>query len=671
MAATQHLTSSPLMRTIGAPGPGKAGLMRHDRVDFVLWFCTLSVIGSTSAADILPYRVVLFAGDLGPDRYASVGSGVDASANQALSRWPSLGPNGNGSRFQFSDSMTIVGTYCVPAAGSLGRIGECRAAIWQLGLPSSRIALALPPTAVASVARACNAQGLVAGAIIVDNAEGRTDIRAAAWQLPPMGSASTASVTVIADDPAWSDCNESGTNTWFTAVSPSEHLTGEALAVLSVGSLGGGSICASGTCVIPPQEPISAAIRLRSAGTAVGWCGSLQDTQSSEFAECFANERHAPLVSISDCVILGAQRPLVGATAACVQEQEWDGVAWKQVERDEVALHCPCDSAPVSVCVHQDTAAGLSYRVSAVRIGSWLTGSPSIGRAPMGGGCMGVNIREIGAECSTGLCSRMHAFVQMDPLKPVEASGLVDLHSVISQGQTCQPMHSAVAALTANTGGFQAHCVAVGMTSDGVWSDEELVGASGAIWLGRWSNSASEWCYLDANEVALQAPGWRIQSLHDATLGGVLLGIAQQSDSRRLCYLTSSADFDGDLRVDGGDVGVVLTSWGTNGAGSGEMPPVDLTGDQIVDGEDFGVLLTAWTGSDPDSRVRVVLDCQESQWQAAIIRLPFVEQAAYALGFDGLDGLADSLRPVARTARESVCACVSTLAELLAEDQHE
>lgn len=48
------------------------------------------------------------------------------------------------------------------------------------------------------------------------------------------------------------------------------------------------------------------------------------------------------------------------------------------------------------------------------------------------------------------------------------------------------------------------------------------------------------------------------------------------------------ADLDGSGGVDGADLGMLLSAWGT--------PDADLNGDGIVGGDDLGLLLAAWTG---------------------------------------------------------------------------
>ncbi|MBM4114487.1 MAG: hypothetical protein FJ252_01265 [Phycisphaerae bacterium] len=53
---------------------------------------------------------------------------------------------------------------------------------------------------------------------------------------------------------------------------------------------------------------------------------------------------------------------------------------------------------------------------------------------------------------------------------------------------------------------------------------------------------------------------------------------------------SSPADLDHDGDVDGGDLGILLTTWGSCAGCVG-----DLNGDGQVDGADLGALLTAWS----------------------------------------------------------------------------
>ncbi len=80
----------------------------------------------------------------------------------------------------------------------------------------------------------------------------------------------------------------------------------------------------------------------------------------------------------------------------------------------------------------------------------------------------------------------------------------------------------------------------------------------------------------------------RLYLCGDASLWGAVWdapppgdGVVQQS--------RPTADLDGDGRVNGADLGMLLVNWG--GAGRG-----DLGGDGTVGGDDLGALLAAWTG---------------------------------------------------------------------------
>ena len=52
--------------------------------------------------------------------------------------------------------------------------------------------------------------------------------------------------------------------------------------------------------------------------------------------------------------------------------------------------------------------------------------------------------------------------------------------------------------------------------------------------------------------------------------------------------LGEPADLNGDGRVDGADLGLLMLGWGQGGS-------TDLNGDGTTDGADFGLLLLGWT----------------------------------------------------------------------------
>lgn len=67
-------------------------------------------------------------------------------------------------------------------------------------------------------------------------------------------------------------------------------------------------------------------------------------------------------------------------------------------------------------------------------------------------------------------------------------------------------------------------------------------------------------------------------------VGGVRVRILPQA-------ATSNADLDGDGKVDGSDLGMLLAAWGSDGRDSG----ADLDADGVVSGPDLARLLAGWT----------------------------------------------------------------------------
>ena len=64
--------------------------------------------------------------------------------------------------------------------------------------------------------------------------------------------------------------------------------------------------------------------------------------------------------------------------------------------------------------------------------------------------------------------------------------------------------------------------------------------------------------------------------------------------SSRAFILTDVADLDGDMRVNGADLGILLAAW----LCSGGCPDEDCDGDGDVDGADLGIVLSNWSGQD-------------------------------------------------------------------------
>jgi len=80
----------------------------------------------------------------------------------------------------------------------------------------------------------------------------------------------------------------------------------------------------------------------------------------------------------------------------------------------------------------------------------------------------------------------------------------------------------------------------------------------------------------DRDQGSLQAP-----KNDDFSSGNIVMGSGSGSGAP-----SCPADLDGDGTVGGGDLGLLLSGWGT---ASG-----DISGDNVSNGKDLGILLSAW-----------------------------------------------------------------------------
>ena len=663
MAATQHLTSSPLMRTIGAPGPGKVGLMRHDRVDVVLWFCTLSVIGSTSAADILPYRVVLFAGDLGPDRLV----GTTASS-KAMSRWPCISEVGDGLRFRIAGTA-VFGNLTLSESGISSQGGITRAARWSFGDTTTSTLLPLPEVSgqvVGSAVADASGSGLAAGALWLTD-QWSMSSQAAFWANALDASIDLQAPYVMESDQRWESCGLPVVDTWFTAVGELDEQSGTALAGACVASLGGGVYAAGVGVEVSVDRGVLSVFRV-DAGLESTWCsgGIGQDSVSTEIPMCVM--RHGS--DLSDDAILGIRGESRNVSALCAMSQDWGSHVWQNLVDIRAVTPCLCDGQTSHPpCAWENPDTGLSERLANVRLSSFLPEDHAVLRSAASAGCVEVRIADGESTCSSRGCNELHAVAYIEPgsgrLNPV----IYDLQSVIgtNSGEVASAASRIVAQVTPASDGSTAAWMIVGTYGSGLLANQSASTARGSFWLSRREQENLEWCFTDANDVTLSPPGWTIQAVHDATPDGIAVAVARKDQERRLCYLTSIADLNGDLLVDGTDIGALLARWGLDGAGHDETAPIDLDGDGVVNGADLGIMITGWTGTGPGARLRVALDCDETQWREAIVRYPYVQSATELLGFGDLNDLGQSLSQSSPSQRETVCSCVSLLASALAE----
>jgi hypothetical protein len=108
--------------------------------------------------------------------------------------------------------------------------------------------------------------------------------------------------------------------------------------------------------------------------------------------------------------------------------------------------------------------------------------------------------------------------------------------------------------------------------------------------------------------------------------------------------LTCPADLDGDLRVEGADLGFVLNEQcgysPFSGCTTSNVRIADINCDGLVDGADTGLLLAAWSGSDLCS-ITPPCACETEQPRAPSPELgdplAAILAAADALGFESMN----------------------------------
>ncbi len=167
-----------------------------------------------------------------------------------------------------------------------------------------------------------------------------------------------------------------------------------------------------------------------------------------------------------------------------------------------------------------------------------------------------------------------------------------------------------------------------------------LIGQSespyGVLWLGRRDGEGGwEWCGRNAEDLDVvwkQQSALVIHAIHDIHPTGIAVGYASENNATKLVLLTSLSDINGDLKVNGADMGALLADWGP-GPGGGTYLPGDLNRDYVINGADLGILLTAWNAV----FAPVHMDCDAKMWRP--ISPIDVASTAVLLGFDGLDDL--------------------------------
>ena len=109
------------------------------------------------------------------------------------------------------------------------------------------------------------------------------------------------------------------------------------------------------------------------------------------------------------------------------------------------------------------------------------------------------------------------------------------------------------------------------------------------------SSTADDWCQRRLQDIVLPCnTDLVLIAAHDVNNHGHIVGhgFRLEEDFHRAFVLTDVADLDGDMRVNGADLGILLAAW----LCSGGCPDEDCDGDGAVDGADLGIVLSNWSG---------------------------------------------------------------------------
>lgn len=170
-------------------------------------------------------------------------------------------------------------------------------------------------------------------------------------------------------------------------------------------------------------------------------------------------------------------------------------------------------------------------------------------------------------------------------------------------------------------------------------------------------------------EIGGLAEHLQVHALHDVVAGGAAVGVAYLDSSfggsstgwgsagPKLIVMTHPADFDGDLRVQGDDLGVFLGHW------QSADQDADLNSDGAVSGADLGIVLGAMSSQNSIAEIGQ-WDCEKGEWHAVPV-IAAAETAALLFGFGSLQELGELSLSMPPDYRESLLAAVSDMTRVL------
>ena len=616
------------------------------------------------------YRVVVFDGVLHSTQPGNL-------LGQNLATWPLVSAGGDGLRFRFCGDRTVIGTTSVSESG-MATLSDLRGAAWRIGTTTAPIHLPIPAGAVGSVATDANDDGTIVGGII-GSSGGVESVQAAAWSYSEASLSGAPYVSTAFQGIVLGQCFDQLPPSLLTAVGPRDSSAGRKAMVAGTAGIVNGGFWNDGFWgAITANGEFSDIGRLPGVAD-TSWCESWPPIAGKRcvIVPCVAWNGSTIPANWSSCTAIGSRRNTTFVpTEFCFDSQKWDFYLWNIGSEKQLIDNCRgCDGNALEPCVSIGSSQPLIYEtVTDLRLGAFAPDRSSLLAAYAGV----IQVRSSTPDeiCDETGCSQAHAAVvtaisAQDP----SAMRLWDLHSVLQAGRASDGVGgSAIARILheerQTNNGPEARWLAVGAVSNDP-DDPNLSGSgNGYIWVGKAAaDTATDWCAWNVNAIAICPSGMVVESVHDMNDAGI--AIATVSSTRdgnpvlRLAFLTPVADINGDLKVDGGDLGVLLGDWGPVQSFE-ERRLHDLNQDGNINGADLGLFLGGW-GDYSGEAVRVWIACQGQPWSRPLERLPYIQRSSELLGFSSLDELGETTRRLSTDEQVGLCSVVNILADALEE----
>ena len=555
-----------------------------------------------------PYRVV-YVGDLSDEPLGD--TPLDEGGDH-------LFPRGD-LRFHLSADRVISGTVMTPCVEGDQTVLVARASLWQPtgsdGSSWERVELdpETEPGAPAPCQRRSAVGGMNDDGVIVGargwHALHPTDYTPTAWRRLTDGSLQMIRLGTLDQQGAWAQNGRSG----------------------MLCAVGGGTMPAVGgwitpVCLTEQEAP----------------CRALLDSDLPEVEQLFCTggglgpvERIGRVSAFAESSAAGCSSPLGTLSGGVCELDPGTGLCRPTDEFLFVPTRWACEQDVCSAIFAPNTSeAGWDARLAD-------------GNADLGIGF----VRRFGMESGTD-CNDQ-TFVFFDPAGIPWVRGL---HALLPEDALDRP-YSRGASISERTDGQYGFWHAVGARygnlTGSVDSTQPSQGPRGVVWQSRLGNETIEWCGEHMDALVRGAPDdLTILACTDVLPGGAAVGygvlgrrspavdcagepVAWGAPGGKLMLFTAAADLNGDLCVDGADLGRLLTAGGSDSILDLSCSPDGGCG--MVDGADYGILLSQWTGS--DGVVSINWGCSGS-WDDGEI-LDAAGGAATMLGFDDLNAMAD------------------------------